>query len=143
MKSLELILGVALNSFCHCPPEPVIPHPIPSIAPIDKNDSSPEIILTYNNDLPCVMKGQQDIVLKSRTYGGTLKIELSDSDVIQNYYFILNGHHLACSTDDHPGNPKKSYIRKQYAVPLHGVLLIAVEDEKGNSSRTIVQIEKE
>ncbi len=97
MKPLEVLLGFAL-SCCHDYPDPVIPHPIPHIFPHEKNDCSPEILLTYNHELPWRGKGLQEIVMKSRTYGGTLKIELSDSEAIRNYYVFLNAWNIAyCS----------------------------------------------
>lgn len=135
---LETLLILTLA--CH---EPILPHPLPFIPAQDKNDSSPTILLTYAHDLPYEVRGHENLALKSRTYGGSLKIELDDSETIQKYSIMLNGFHLSCSNDDHPSNPKKTYIKKQYAVPLHGVLLIAAEDGKGNTSRVRVRIERD
>ncbi len=135
---LEALLAVILA--CH---EPILPHPTPYIPRQEKTDSSPTILLTYAHDLPMEVRGHENFVLKSRTQGGSLKIEFSDADAIAKYSIFLNGFHLSCSNDDHPSNPKKTYIKKQYAVPLHGILHIAAEDEKGNTSRVRVRIERE
>lgn len=135
---LETLLILTLA--CH---EPILPHPTPYIPRQEKTDSSPTIILTYAHDLPLEVRGHENLVLKSRTHGGSLKIEFSDDDTITKYSIFLNGFHLSCSNDDHPGNPQRTYLRKQYAVPLHGILHIAAEDEKGNTSRVRVMIERD
>ncbi|MBI4441445.1 hypothetical protein HY639_04715 [Candidatus Woesearchaeota archaeon] len=132
---LEALLAVALAC------QPIIPHPLPDI-PLVENESSPRIILKYNNELPVVVHGLRDITIHSRTYGGSLRIELEDSDEISTYVILLNEHHLTCSNDQHPTQLPTGRVTRQYAVPMHGYLQITVSDGKGNTSWATVTIEK-
>ncbi len=147
---LEALLAIAVSCFHPCS-QPVVPHPIPYIEcveddVVDEGTSTitrPTITITYNNSTIERVTGCKYVSIPSRTQGGSLRIELDSPSTITDYIILLDCHHLACSNDAHPSQLPKSHIMKQYAVPLYGHLLVGVRDEKGNTSRAVIIIERE
>lgn len=135
---LEMLLALLLG--CSIQEEPVIPHPLPYMQHPAKNESSPDITIIYNADLPMTVKGYETLQISSKTNGGSLKIEINDSDGIEKYLILKDNHHLACSNDNHPSNYKPRRIVKQYSVPLYSRILVCVNDEKGNASEAVIEI---
>lgn len=135
---LEILLALLLG--CPIQEEPVIPHPLPYMQHSTKNESSPEITIIYNNDLPITVTGYETLKIPSKTNGGSLKIEINDSNGIEKYLILKDNYHLACSNDNHPSNPQQKRIVKQYSIPLYSRILVCANDEKGNASEAVIEI---
>lgn len=133
---LEAMLVFLLGA---CPEYPVVPHPIPVIE-CSESEEAPTITLIYGNVLAGKVKGCGYLPIKSTTYGGSLRIEIEDTDPIKDYVIMLNNHHLACSNDEHPSQISRTILRKQYAVPMYSLIVIGADDEKGNATRAVVFI---